>query len=51
MTESYKTKRKISEWRTKVWMAATGEERVRQKERRISSTAKLRRLLNDHIRV
>jgi len=42
--ESFKTKRKV-------WMATTGEERVMQKEGRISSTVKLRRLLNDHIMV
>jgi len=51
MIESCKTKRKIFEWRTKVWMAKAGEERVMQKEGRISSTVKLRRLLNDHIKV
>jgi hypothetical protein len=49
MIESYKTKRKTSEWRTKVQMATTGEERVMQKEGRISSSLKLRRLLNDCI--
>jgi hypothetical protein len=51
MIESYNTKRKISERKTKVWMATRGEERVIQKEGKVSSTVKLRMLLNDHIKV
>jgi 20S proteasome alpha/beta subunit len=51
MIESCKTKRKIFEWKTKVWMATAGEERVMQERRKNLQYCETEEVANNHIKV